>query len=100
MPKPLRFTFRCLSDMHARCCAYYDDFGYRHKLPVDRLLSQRYKVNQLRILSKYFMAGIHVGLQGIRSQSETSLAPRLTMGQDIAFSCGHEIKELNKVKNF
>ena len=22
-----------------RCCSYYDDFGYRHKLLVDRLLS-------------------------------------------------------------
>ena len=20
---------------YARCCTYYDDFGYRHKLPVD-----------------------------------------------------------------
>ena len=29
---------------HARCCTYYDDFGYRHKLPVDRLLSRGYKV--------------------------------------------------------
>ena len=24
---------------YARCCSYYDDFGYRHKLLVDRLLS-------------------------------------------------------------
>ena len=24
---------------YARCCTYYDDVGYRHKLPVDRLLS-------------------------------------------------------------
>ena len=22
---------------YARCCTYYDDFGYRHKLSVDRL---------------------------------------------------------------
>ena len=27
---------------------YYDDFGYYHKLLVDRLLSQSYKVNRLR----------------------------------------------------
>ena len=32
---------------YARCCTYYD-FGYRHKLPVDRPLSQHYKVNRLR----------------------------------------------------
>ena len=30
---------------HGRCCTYYDDFGYRYKLPVDRLLSQGYKIN-------------------------------------------------------
>ena len=30
---------------YARCCTYYDDFGYCHKLLVDRLLSQDYKVN-------------------------------------------------------
>ena len=45
---------------YARCCTYYDDFGYRHNIPVDRLLSQGYKVNRLRILSKYFMAGIQI----------------------------------------
>ena len=33
---------------YARCCIYYDDFGYHHKLLVDRLLSQGYQVNQLR----------------------------------------------------
>ena len=33
---------------YARCCTYYDDFGYRHKLLVDRLLSQGYKVNRQR----------------------------------------------------
>ena len=32
---------------YARCCTYYDDFGYRHKLLVDRLLSQGYKGNRL-----------------------------------------------------
>ena len=29
---------------YARCCSYYDDFGYHHKLLVDRLLSQGYEV--------------------------------------------------------
>ena len=33
---------------YVRCCTYYDDFGYPHKLLVDRLLSQGYKVNRLR----------------------------------------------------
>ena len=31
--------------IYARCCTYYDDLGYRHKLPVDRFHSQGYKVN-------------------------------------------------------
>ena len=39
-------TFRSLSD--AKDAAHYDDFEYRHKLLVDRLLPQGYKVNQLR----------------------------------------------------
>ena len=39
---------------YGRCCAYYDEFGYRYKLPVDRLLSQSYKVNQLRNSFKTF----------------------------------------------
>ena len=33
---------------YARCCSYYDDFGYRHKLLFDRLLSQGYEVKRLR----------------------------------------------------
>ena len=33
---------------YARCCTYHDDFGYCHKLPVDRHLSRGYKVNRLR----------------------------------------------------
>ena len=33
---------------YARCCTYYEDFAYRHKLLVDRLLSQGYRVNRLR----------------------------------------------------
>ena len=33
---------------YARCCSYYNDFGYRHKLLVDRLLSQGYEVKGLR----------------------------------------------------
>ena len=33
---------------YARCCSYYDDLGYRHKLLFDRLLSQGYEVKCLR----------------------------------------------------
>ena len=33
---------------YARCCSYYDDFGYCHQLLVDRLLSQGYEVKHLR----------------------------------------------------
>ena len=33
---------------YARCCSYYSDFGYRHKLLVDRLLYQGYEVKSLR----------------------------------------------------
>ena len=56
---------------YSRCCTYYDDFGYRHKLPVDRLFSQGYKVNQLRNSFKNFMAGIQIELKSTRSQLET-----------------------------
>ena len=40
---------------YARCCSYYDDFGYRHKLLVDRLLSQGYEVKHLRNSFKKFL---------------------------------------------
>ena len=33
---------------YARCCIYYGDSGYNHKLLVDRFLSQSYKFNGLR----------------------------------------------------
>ena len=33
---------------YARCCTYYAEFRYRHKLLVDRLFFQGSKVNQLR----------------------------------------------------
>ena len=39
---------------YARWCSYYDDFGYRHKLLVDRLLSQGYEVKRLRNSFKKF----------------------------------------------
>ena len=39
---------------YARCCSYYDDFGYCYKLLVDRLLSQGYDVKHLRNSFKKF----------------------------------------------
>ena len=39
---------------YARCWSYYDDVGYRHKLLVDRLLSQGYEVKRLRNSFKKF----------------------------------------------
>ena len=33
---------------YARCCTYYDDFGYPDKLLVAILFLQSYKVNWLR----------------------------------------------------
>ena len=39
---------------YSRCCSYYDDFGYLHKLLVDRLLSQGYEVKRLRNSFKKF----------------------------------------------
>ena len=39
---------------YARCCSYYDNFGYLHKLLVDRLLSQGYEVKRLRNSFKKF----------------------------------------------
>ena len=39
---------------YARCCSYHDDFGYRHKLFVDRRLSQGYEVKHLRNSFKNF----------------------------------------------
>ena len=39
---------------YARCCSYYDDFGYGHKLLFDRLLSQGYEVKRMRNSFKKF----------------------------------------------
>ena len=39
---------------YARCCSYYNDLGYRHKILVDRLMSQGYEVKRLRNLFKKF----------------------------------------------
>ena len=39
---------------YARCCSHYDDFRYRHKCLVDRLLSQGYKTLRLEKPFKKF----------------------------------------------
>ena len=39
---------------YARCCSHYDDFRYRHKCLVDRLLSQGYMVLRLEKSFKKF----------------------------------------------
>ena len=52
---------------YARCCSHYDDFRYRHKCLVDRLLSQGYRA--LRSLSRNFMADIRISLRNIGGQS-------------------------------
>ena len=39
---------------YARCCSHYDDFRYRHKCLIDRLLSQGYKALRLEKSFKKF----------------------------------------------
>ena len=39
---------------YARCCSHYDDFRYRHKCLVDRLLSQGYRALSLEKSFKKF----------------------------------------------
>ena len=58
---------------YARCCSYYDDFGYCHKLLVDRLLSQGYEVRCLRNSYKNFVTDILISLGSIRGQLIRSL---------------------------
>ena len=55
----------CISQLigYARCCPYYDDFGYCHKLLADRLLSHSYEVNCLKIHLQNFMADIQISFQ-------------------------------------
>ena len=47
---------------YARCCSYYDDFRHRHKMLVERLVSQRYQYERLRNSFKSFMADIKMSL--------------------------------------
>ena len=58
----------CISQLirYARYCSHYEDFRYRHKCLVDRLLSQGYI---LRSLSRNFIADIRILLRNTRGQS-------------------------------
>ena len=49
-------NFMCISQFirYARCCSHYDDFRYRHKCLVDRLLSQGYIALRLEKSFKKF----------------------------------------------
>ena len=53
---------------YARCCSYYDDFGYHHKLLVDRLLSQGYEVKRLRNSFEKFYGSILISLGSTRGR--------------------------------
>ena len=54
---------------YARCCSHDDDFGYHHKLMVDRLPSQGYEMKRLtKINLRNFMADIHISLGSIRGR--------------------------------
>ena len=46
----------CISQLnrYARCCSYYDDFRHRHKMLVERLVSQGYRYERLRNSFKKF----------------------------------------------
>ena len=51
---------------YARCCSYYDDFGYRHKLLFDRFLSQGSRAAVVHILRccTYFAWVAYFGERG------------------------------------
>ena len=48
------------------CCSHYDDFRYRHKCLVDRLLSWGYIVLRLKKSLKKFMENIRISLRNSR----------------------------------
>ena len=54
---------------YARCCSRYDDFRYRHKCLVDRLLSQGYKALRLEKSFKKFHGRYRISLRNTRGQS-------------------------------
>ena len=55
---------------YARCCSHYDDFRYRHKCLVDRLLSKGYKALRLEKSFKKFYGRYHrISLRNIGGQS-------------------------------
>ena len=54
---------------YAWCCSHYDDFRYRHKCLVDRLLPQDYIALRLEKSFKNFIADIKISLRNIGGQS-------------------------------
>ena len=54
---------------YAQCCSHYEDFRYRHKCLVDRILSQGYRALSLEKSFKNFMEDIRISLRNTRSQS-------------------------------
>ena len=50
----LYYAIPATVSLYARCCSHYDDFRYRHKCLVDRLLSQGYKALRLEKSFKKF----------------------------------------------
>ena len=55
---------------YASCCSYYDDFGYRHKLLVDRLVTQGYEVKHLRNSFKKFYGRYPDFIRNQRSEKD------------------------------
>ena len=47
---------------YARCCSCYDDFRHRHKMLVERLVSQGYRYECLRNSFKTFYGDIKISL--------------------------------------
>ena len=84
---------------YARCCLYYDDFGYRHKLLVDRLLSQGFEVKCLRnSFNPITYGGGGGGLFGpdhqiIDHNSKTALSSTSKLGDFLFLSIRHTLAE-------
>ena len=61
---------------YARCCSHYDDFRYRHKCLVDRLLSQGYKALRLEKSFKKFYGRSHWEISEVSQCNGERFIPR------------------------
>ena len=61
---------------YARCCSHYDDFRYRHKCLVDRLLSQGYIALRLEKSFKKFYGRYQDLIEKYQTQALHGLAPK------------------------